>query len=97
MLVRVDGACAVHRSLACLLITRWHLRTAQCTTPIPCLPLPAAPPPADSPPITLVIVQKRHNTRLFPMPQDQQNRDRSGNVLPGTVVDGQICHPFEFE
>jgi hypothetical protein len=38
---------------------------------------------ADAPPITFVVVQKRHHTRLFPLPQDQQNRDRSGNVLPG--------------
>jgi hypothetical protein len=41
--------------------------------------------PADAPPITFVVVQKRHHTRLFPMPQDQQNRDRSGNVLPGEL------------
>lgn len=41
---------------------------------------------ADAPPITFVVVQKRHNTRLFPTPQDQQNRDRSGNCLPGEGV-----------
>lgn len=50
-----------------------------------------------APPITFVVVQKRHNTRLFPTPQDQQNRDRSGNCLPGTVVDTAINHPFEFD
>ncbi|KAL4452075.1 hypothetical protein ABPG75_007737 [Micractinium tetrahymenae] len=50
-----------------------------------------------APPITFVVVQKRHHTRLFPMPQDQQNRDRSGNIMPGTVLDGSICHPFEFD
>lgn len=43
----------------------------------------AFPCSADAPPITLVIVQKRHHTRFFPMPQDQQNRDRSGNIMPG--------------
>ena len=55
-------------------------------------PLPAPPAflaalPADAPPITFVVVQKRHHTRFFPLPQDQQNRDRSGNILPG----GQQC------
>ncbi|GAB4819183.1 hypothetical protein N2152v2_006229 [Parachlorella kessleri] len=50
-----------------------------------------------APPITFVIVQKRHNTRLFPMERDNQNRDRSGNVLPGTVVDTDVCHPFEYD
>ncbi|PRW57108.1 argonaute 1 [Chlorella sorokiniana] len=55
-------------------------------------------PDADyAPPITFVVVQKRHHTRLFPLPQDQQNRDRSGNIMPGTVVDGAITHPFEFD
>ncbi|PSC71066.1 argonaute 1 isoform B [Micractinium conductrix] len=50
-----------------------------------------------APPITFVVVQKRHHTRFFPLPQDQQNRDRSGNILPGTVVDSTITHPFEFD
>ncbi|WVZ62233.1 hypothetical protein U9M48_011999 [Paspalum notatum var. saurae] len=41
------------------------------------------------PRVTFVVVQKRHHTRLFP--------DTSGNVLPGTVVDTNICHPSEFD
>lgn len=46
-----------------------------------------------NPPITFIIVQKRHNTRLFP---DSSNEaDRSGNVRAGTVVDNGICHPIE--
>ncbi|CAI5742127.1 unnamed protein product [Hyaloperonospora brassicae] len=45
------------------------------------------------PPITFVIVQKRHNTRLFPA--DAKDADRSGNVKAGTVVDTAICHPIE--
>ncbi|KAL6780426.1 AGO1 [Auxenochlorella protothecoides x Auxenochlorella symbiontica] len=48
------------------------------------------------PPITFVIVQKRHHTRFFPKSTDQSNRDRSGNVLPGTVVDNDIAHPHDF-
>ncbi|CAM8949612.1 unnamed protein product [Rhodiola kirilowii] len=50
------------------------------------------------PPVTFVVVQKRHHTRFFPF--DHGNRrmtDRSGNVLPGTVVDRKICHPTEFD
>ncbi|OWM73716.1 hypothetical protein CDL15_Pgr026820 [Punica granatum] len=47
------------------------------------------------PPITFVVVQKRHHTRFFP--EDQRRTDRSGNILPGTVVDTDICHPTEFD
>ncbi|XP_062158569.1 protein argonaute 5-like isoform X2 [Alnus glutinosa] len=50
------------------------------------------------PPVTFVVVQKRHHTRLFPA--DHRNREqthRSGNILPGTVVDTKICHPTGFD
>ncbi|KAI5005322.1 hypothetical protein ZWY2020_032565 [Hordeum vulgare] len=47
------------------------------------------------PPITFIVVQKRHHTRLFP--SDGKYQDDSGNVMPGTVVDRQICHPTEFD
>ena len=43
--------------------------------------------------ITYIIVQKRHHIRFFPI---DQNADRSGNCLPGTVVDTTIMHPSEF-
>ncbi|XP_038894817.1 protein argonaute 5 [Benincasa hispida] len=46
------------------------------------------------PPITFIVVQKRHHTRFFPTSRDT---DRSGNILPGTVVDTDICHPTEFD
>ncbi|XP_047314074.1 protein argonaute MEL1-like [Impatiens glandulifera] len=50
------------------------------------------------PRITFVVVQKRHHTRLFPMTHgDRHSTDRSGNVLPGTVVDTKICHVREFD
>ncbi|XP_022853100.1 protein argonaute MEL1-like [Olea europaea var. sylvestris] len=50
------------------------------------------------PPITFVVVQKRHHTRLFPANHGDRNAtDRSGNILPGTVVDTKICHPSEFD
>ncbi|XP_057955824.1 protein argonaute 5-like [Malania oleifera] len=47
------------------------------------------------PPVTFVVVQKRHHTRFFPV--DRRQTDRSGNILPGTVVDTRICHPTEFD
>ncbi|CDJ26672.1 unnamed protein product [Triticum aestivum] len=49
----------------------------------------------EKPPITFIVVQKRHHTRLFP--SDGKYQDNSGNVMPGTVVDRQICHPTEFD
>ncbi|XAR59689.1 hypothetical protein NMG60_11015612 [Bertholletia excelsa] len=50
------------------------------------------------PPVTFVVVQKRHHTRLFPSNHHDRNlTDRSGNILPGTVVDRTICHPTEFD
>ncbi|KAM3232040.1 protein argonaute 5 [Capsicum chacoense] len=50
------------------------------------------------PRVTFVVVQKRHHTRLFPaMHNDRQTTDKSGNILPGTVVDTHICHPTEFD
>ncbi|EPS70197.1 hypothetical protein M569_04563, partial [Genlisea aurea] len=50
------------------------------------------------PTVTFVVVQKRHHTRLFPSnPHDRHSVDKSGNILPGTVVDSKICHPTEFD
>ncbi|KAG4974367.1 hypothetical protein JHK87_031188 [Glycine soja] len=50
------------------------------------------------PRVTFVVVQKRHHTRLFPAEHGSRDQtDKSGNILPGTVVDTQICHPREFD
>ncbi|XP_078148835.1 protein argonaute MEL1-like [Carex rostrata] len=49
------------------------------------------------PPVTFVVVQKRHHTRLFAEHGNRNATDRSGNILPGTVVDTKICHPTEFD
>ncbi|KAI3851856.1 hypothetical protein MKW98_019855, partial [Papaver atlanticum] len=50
------------------------------------------------PRLTFIIVQKRHHTRLFPAKHgDRNTTDKSGNILPGTVVDSMICHPTEFD
>jgi eukaryotic translation initiation factor 2C len=47
------------------------------------------------PAVTFITVQKRHSTRLFPV--GATGSDRSGNVLPGTVVDSGITHPYAFD
>ncbi|XP_062168998.1 protein argonaute 10-like [Alnus glutinosa] len=54
--------------------------------------------PNYQPPVTFIVVQKRHHTRLFANNhRDRSSTDKSGNVLPGTVVDTKICHPTEFD
>ncbi|KAJ9140921.1 hypothetical protein P3X46_031512 [Hevea brasiliensis] len=54
--------------------------------------------PSYQPPVTFVVVQKRHHTRLFASNHNDRNStDKSGNILPGTVVDSKICHPTEFD
>ncbi|QCE08282.1 protein argonaute 10-like [Vigna unguiculata] len=54
--------------------------------------------PNYQPPVTFIVVQKRHHTRLFANNhRDRSSTDRSGNILPGTVVDSKICHPTEFD
>ncbi|GLT99539.1 hypothetical protein SLE2022_169740 [Rubroshorea leprosula] len=54
--------------------------------------------PNYQPPVTFIIVQKRHHTRLFANNyRDRSSTDKSGNVMPGTVVDSKICHPTEFD
>ncbi|CAA0823835.1 Protein argonaute 2 [Striga hermonthica] len=47
------------------------------------------------PKITLVVAQKRHQTRLFV--ENFRDVGPTGNVPPGTVVDTKIVHPFEFD
>ncbi|XP_061375182.1 protein argonaute 5 [Gastrolobium bilobum] len=50
------------------------------------------------PRVTFVVVQKRHHTRLFPAVHGSRDQtDKSGNIMPGTVVDTSICHPREFD
>ncbi|KAK9146562.1 hypothetical protein Sjap_006465 [Stephania japonica] len=54
--------------------------------------------PNYQPPVTFIVVQKRHHTRLFANNhKDRSSTDKSGNILPGTVVDTKICHPTEFD
>ncbi|CAO2822761.1 unnamed protein product [Amaranthus hypochondriacus] len=54
--------------------------------------------PGYQPTVTFVVVQKRNHTRLFPNNHnDKRSMDKSGNILPGTVVDSKICHPTDFD
>ena len=48
------------------------------------------------PKITLLVVQKRHHTRLFASDL-RDARGKSKNVPPGTVVDSVISHPTELD
>ena len=46
--------------------------------------------------VTFIVVQKRHHTRFFPT--DKRFSDgRNNNILPGTVVDKDIVHPFQYQ
>ncbi|KAI8818024.1 Piwi domain-containing protein [Fimicolochytrium jonesii] len=58
--------------------------------------------------VTFLVVNKRHHVRVFPVVPPGGDRgaeaargrpvcDRKGNVVPGTVVDSDICHPTEFD
>ncbi|KAL6977342.1 Protein argonaute-2 [Sarracenia purpurea var. burkii] len=47
------------------------------------------------PTITVIVAQKRHQTRLFL--ENESDGGASGNVPPGTVVDTKIVHPFHFD
>ncbi|KAI9448013.1 argonaute-like protein [Lactarius indigo] len=48
-----------------------------------------------NPTITLIIVSKRRHVRFFPRYENEG--DRSGNCPIGTVIDGDVVNPVEFE
>ncbi|CAN8303779.1 unnamed protein product [Cochlearia groenlandica] len=48
-----------------------------------------------NPKITVIVAQKRHQTRFFPA-TGNDGSDK-GNVPSGTVVDTKIIHPFEYD
>lgn len=46
--------------------------------------------------LTIIVVQKRHHTRLFPGESGIGYEDRKNNNVPaGTIVDGTITYPNE--
>ncbi|XP_057812077.1 protein argonaute 2-like [Salvia miltiorrhiza] len=45
--------------------------------------------------ITVIVAQKRHQTRLFV--ENKSDGGQTGNVPPGTVVDTKIVHPHDFD
>ena len=47
------------------------------------------------PTITLIVVGKRHHVRFFPRIENEG--DRSGNCVAGTVVDSDVVNPVEFD
>ena len=44
---------------------------------------------------TVIVAEKRHHTRFFPM--GAPAADKNGNPVPGTVVDRDVTHPFEYD
>ncbi|KAG7453294.1 Piwi-domain-containing protein [Guyanagaster necrorhizus] len=57
-----------------------------------CVEAKMNPPPK----ITFIIVGKRHHMRFFPK-NDKDKDFKSGNLLPGTVIDQEITNPVEFD
>ncbi|KAK0443706.1 ribonuclease H-like domain-containing protein [Desarmillaria tabescens] len=57
-----------------------------------CIDAKLNPPPK----ITFIIVGKRHHMRFFPK-NDKDKDAKSGNLLPGTVIDQGITNPVEFD
>ncbi|WWD00595.1 hypothetical protein V866_007530 [Kwoniella sp. B9012] len=51
--------------------------------------------PNYKPKITLIICAKRHHMRFFA--EDRRDMDNTGNLLPGTVVDSDVTHPYAFD
>jgi len=48
-----------------------------------------APPPK----VTVIVATKRHHIRFFP----EKEKDRNGNPLPGTLIDKEVTHPFQYD
>ncbi|KAF4636136.1 hypothetical protein G7Y89_g1931 [Cudoniella acicularis] len=45
---------------------------------------------------TVTVCTKRHHVRFFPKEGDAAG-DRNGNALPGTLVERDVTHPFEYD
>ena len=46
---------------------------------------------------TVIVCTKRHHIRIFPKDNDSMAGDKNGNPLPGTLVEHDVTHPFEYD
>ncbi|RDW67854.1 eukaryotic translation initiation factor-like protein 2C 2 [Coleophoma cylindrospora] len=46
---------------------------------------------------TVVICSKRHHIRFFPKDGDNIAGDKNSNAVPGTLVERDVTHPFEYD
>ncbi|PQE04484.1 piwi domain-containing protein [Rutstroemia sp. NJR-2017a BVV2] len=46
---------------------------------------------------TVTVCTKRHHLRFFPNDSDNVAGDKNGNAVPGTLVERDITHPFEYD
>lgn len=46
------------------------------------------------PKVTFICVQKRHHAKFFPLKSELL--DKSGNIVPGTLIDSDITLPGEY-
>lgn len=46
---------------------------------------------------TVAVCTKRHHIRFFPKDGDGSAADKNNNPLPGTLVERDVTHPFEYD
>ncbi|TVY52417.1 Protein argonaute [Lachnellula cervina] len=46
---------------------------------------------------TITVCSKRHHIRFFPRDGDRMAADNNANSLPGTLVERDVTHPFEYD
>ncbi|TVY80632.1 Protein argonaute [Lachnellula suecica] len=46
---------------------------------------------------TITVCSKRHHIRFFPKEGDNMAADKNANSLPGTLVERDVTHPFEYD
>ncbi|KZF18861.1 Piwi-domain-containing protein [Xylona heveae TC161] len=49
------------------------------------------------PKFVVVVASKRHHVRFFPKFGDRVASDRNGNPVPGTLVEKDVTHPYEYD
>jgi eukaryotic translation initiation factor 2C len=45
----------------------------------------------------VTVCTKRHHIRFFPKDNDAQAGDKNANPLPGTLVERDCTHPYEYD